>query len=95
MAHPICTGCGHPHAKTEAGSELECLLALRTAIRNLLTRVARDAPSRCKGKALGGTCETFVYLIQHANGAWTPYTEFGLSHFIDCPDRALFHRRPK
>lgn len=92
MALPTCSLCGHAHEDNPGA--LECVLSLKTTIRNILTRVADRPPIPCEGKARGGTCDVVVYMIRHANGAWTPYTETGVNHFANCPDRELF-RRPK
>jgi hypothetical protein len=44
------------------------------------------------GRCFG--CNTRVWWIVHANGKKTPYTEHGLNHFIDCPQRDRFRKKP-
>jgi hypothetical protein len=39
---------------------------------------------RCKG------CGSPIYWVRHKNGRVGPYSENGLSHFIDCPKADQF-----
>jgi len=50
-----------------------------------LLRVGKLA--HCKG------CNASIYWVTHLNGKTTPYTEAGLNHFIDCPQREHFKTR--
>jgi hypothetical protein len=63
-----------------------CLAAQRTAMRSLLEKIGR--------KTSCDSCGKTIYFVRHTNGANAPYTEAGLIHFVDCPERDRF-KRPK
>lgn len=65
---------------------IECIEAQKLAMRNLLRLIGKQV-------ACGG-CGASMYFVVHNNGKRVPYTEAGLNHFIDCPQRDQF-ARPK
>jgi hypothetical protein len=75
-----CTSCRlvHPPIAT-------CAEAQSVAMLGLLHRIGKQ--DSCRG------CAKTIYWVRHANGANTPYTEVGLNHFIDCPEREAFKRK--
>lgn len=73
------------HAR-DALTAMACIDAQKTAMRYLLQKAGRK--TTCDG------CGKTIYFVHHTNGSNTPYTEAGLVHFIDCPERDRF-RRPK
>jgi hypothetical protein len=61
---------------------IECIDAQKTAMRRLLGLIGKQV-------ACGG-CGASMYFVVHNNGKRVPYTEAGLNHFIDCPERDRF-----
>lgn len=73
---------GTPAAGTEV-RELERQLAVAKGNILALLRNIGDK-GRCKG------CGSPIYWVRHKNGRVGPYSENGLSHFIDCPKADQF-----
>ena len=59
---------------------------LKRNIAALLRNVGRKRPCR------GPSCTASIYMVEHLNGADTPYDEDGTNHFITCPDRDKFRK---
>lgn len=76
-----CTNCGLVHPPL-----ITCEETMRKNMVELLMRVG--SVDSCRG------CSRTIYWVRHANGHNAPYTEAGLNHFIDCPQRDQF-KRPK
>jgi hypothetical protein len=92
----ICERCHlvHTHPATKGEDALTnileqalCIEAQKLAMRLLVNHVGKKAS--CDGPNCGRT----IYWITHTNGKRTPYTEAGLNHFVDCPDRDRFSRK--
>lgn len=66
-----------------------CMSGQATAMRLLLEHVGKKAT--CDGP----NCGRPIFWVTHTNGRKTPYTEAGLNHFVDCPDRDRFRRSTK
>lgn len=66
-----------------------CLLDTQTRMKALLELVGGP---QTKGKFVCRGCGAQVYWIRHANGKLVPYTQFGLNHFVDCPNREDFRK---
>lgn len=79
----LCRLCQLPHAVG-----VFCVYAQQVAMKKLLQKIAEKF-------CLCDACRVQLYFVRHANGALAPYTEAGLNHFIDCPDRDNFTRTPK
>lgn len=96
----ICPRCDLAHPPTTIPDELidvaekrrleleDCLSRQATAMRVLLGNVGK------RGSCDGPNCGRTIYWVTHYNGKAVPYTEAGLNHFVDCPDRERF-KRPK
>lgn len=82
----ICLICRLPHNlnPTEMSDEQCCIEAQIESMRKLLTQIADQG--LCRG------CGAKVYWVEHKNGKRTPYTEAGLNHFVNCPERERFKR---
>lgn len=61
-----------------------CSDARAKVIADILFRAG--AEDYCRG------CRAKIYWIKHLNGKNAPYTEAGLIHFVDCPERDQFKR---
>lgn len=68
----------HPPMVTCAQAQAENML-------KFLIRIGHEAV--CTG------CLRKIYWVTHLNGKRTPYTDAGLNHFIDCPQRDHFKTR--
>lgn len=93
----ICQNCKLPHAPAPDEEGLspgefgwaqaqECIDAQKLAMRALLANIG-DA-GICRG------CQAPIAWVTHRNGKKTPYTPAGIVHFIDCPERAQFAKKP-
>lgn len=52
---------------------------------HLLRQIAESG--QCRG------CGAVVFWVHHKNGKTVPYTEEGLNHFVDCPQRERFRHK--
>lgn len=90
----VCERCHLAHGMPEPtldetlyAAELRgCIEAQATAMKLLLGHVGK------KGTCDGPNCGAPIYWVTHYNGKGVPYTEAGLNHFVDCPDRDRFRR---
>jgi hypothetical protein len=64
-----------------------CYQASAEAMAKMLLRIGHQ--DQCRG------CLVPIYWVTHLNGKKTPYTEAGLNHFIDCPQREMFRTKGK
>lgn len=39
------------------------------------------------------SCGRAIWMVRHKSNALTPYTDEGVNHFIDCPDREKFRAK--
>lgn len=89
LAHPAPTPADNGDPLMDDLYQLRaCCTVQATAMRLLISHVGKKAT--CDGP----TCGRTIYWVTHTNGKRTPYTEAGLCHFIDCPDRDRFRRKP-
>lgn len=60
-----------------------CIAAQATAMAQLLQRSGKKATCGCGAP---------IFFVIHTNGKQVPYTEAGLNHFVDCPQRERYQR---
>lgn len=71
---------------------IDALIKERDEARQRLAELVQHAgqEAQCKGEG----CRARIYFIRHQNGRHTPYNPDGVNHFVTCPLRANFKRKP-